>query len=337
MMQLERREAHPDVRSLVLRGRTLERNLVLAPMAGVTSLPFRLIARQAGAALVYTETVSAKGLASRGRKSWALVESSPREQPLAYQLFGRDAEVLGEATRMLAERGAEFIDLNLGCPVKKFIRNGAGAALLRDPPQAGRLVRAMRQALPEGVLSVKMRLGWDATSITAPEVARIAEAEGCDFVSVHGRTRAQQYSGRVDRARIAEVVDAVRIPVLANGDVTDASDALGMLRATGAAGVMIGRGALANPWIFREIVERAEGRVVPPPTPAERARLVERHLAIMLDYLQDAPSTVHVLKKYLCAWVHGMAGAARFRERVNRARDLDGLLAEAGRFFQEAA
>lgn len=315
----------------------LERNLVLAPMAGVTNLPFRLIARQAGAALVFTETVSARGLVSRGAKSWRLVESSPREEPLAYQIFGADPAILGEATRLLAERGARWVDLNLGCPVKKFIKNGAGSALLRDPPRVAPLVAAMRRGLPGGVISVKLRTGWDAQSFTATEVARLAESEGADLVSVHGRSRAQQYRGSVDRAKIAAVVDAVGIPVLANGDVVRPRDALDMLDATGAAGVMIGRGALGNPWLFSQIVELSEGRPVPQPTGDARARLVERHLQLMLEYFEDTRSAVHMLKRYLCAYSTGMPGGSDFRNRISRSADLDLVVRSAEQFFRRAA
>ena len=315
----------------------LERNLVLAPMAGVTNLPFRLIARQAGAALVFTETVSARGLVSRGAKSWRLVESSPGEEPLAYQIFGADPAILGEATRLLAERGARWVDLNLGCPVKKFIKNGAGSALLRDPPRVAPLVAAMRRGLPGGVISVKLRTGWDAQSFTATEVARLAESEGADLVSVHGRSRAQQYRGSVDREKIAAVVDAVRIPVLANGDVVRPRDALDMLDATRAAGVMIGRGALGNPWLFSQIVELSEGRPVPQPTGDARARLVEHHLQLMLEYFEDGRSAVHMLKRYLCAYSTGMPGASDFRNRINRSADLDLVLRSAEQFFRRAA
>ncbi len=337
MMHRNRQEAQPAVRSLTLGPETLERNLVLAPMAGVTNLPFRLIAREAGAALVFTETVSAKGLVNRGARSWRLVESAPAEEPLAYQLFGADPECLAEATRMLSERGARFIDLNLGCPVKKFLKHGAGACLLRDPAQVAPLVRAMRRALPGGVLSVKLRLGWDAQSITAPEVARLAESEGVDFVSVHGRTRAQLYSGQADRAGIGDVVEAVSLPVFANGDVVRADQALDLMRETGAAGVMIGRGAMANPWIFSQIVELAEGRPVPRPSPADRERLVQQHLTLMIDYFRDDRSTVHMLKKYLCAYATGLPGASGFRARINRATELDGLVDDARSFFRAAA
>jgi nifR3 family TIM-barrel protein len=345
MMQSERANAQTRadgparaaVRPLEVGRLRLDRNLVLAPMAGVTNLPFRLIAREAGAALVFTETVSAKGLANGGAKSWRLVESSPHETPLAYQLFGGEAAPLGEATRMLGDRGAVWIDLNLGCPVKKFLRHGAGACLLRDPPALVPLLRTMRRALPEGVLSIKVRLGWDASSITAPEVARIAQGEGVDLVSVHGRTRAQLYSGSADRARIAEVVQAVRIPVLANGDVVQAGDALEMLEQTGAAGVMIGRGALANPWIFAQIQQLALGRSSSRPSAAERATLVERHMELMLGYFTEPHSAVHMLKKYLSAYAAGLRGASEFRDRVNRATELERVVEDARGFFGAAA
>jgi nifR3 family TIM-barrel protein len=326
------------VRPLELRpGTRLARNLILAPMAGVTNLPFRLIAREAGAALVFTETVSARGLTSGGARTWRLVESSPREQPLAYQLFGRDIAALGEATRMLADRGARFVDLNLGCPVKKFIRNGAGSALLREPGHVAKLVRAMRAGLPDGVISVKMRTGWDASSITAPEVARVAEAEGADFVSVHGRTRAQLYRGSASHEHIAAVVAAVRIPVFANGDVVTAEGALETLHRTGAAGVMIGRGAMSNPWIFSQVIEIAEGRPLPRPSREERAELIERHLGLMLGYFSERRSAVHMIKKYLCAYSQGLPGSVAFRDRVNRADELDGLIADGTQFFRQTA
>ncbi|MDH3519378.1 MAG: tRNA-dihydrouridine synthase family protein, partial [Myxococcales bacterium] len=183
--------SEPAIHPIALRLLELENNLVLAPMAGVSNLPFRLIARQAGAALVFSETVSAKGLVMGGAKTRRLLRSSPREAPCAFQLFGSDPAILAEACRRLEGEGAAWIDLNVGCPVKKFIRNGAGSALLCDLPRAARIVRSMREAF-SGTLSVKMRSGWDQHSVNAPEFARIAAGEGAELISVHGRTRAQQ-------------------------------------------------------------------------------------------------------------------------------------------------
>jgi nifR3 family TIM-barrel protein len=318
---------------IALRGVTLANNLVLAPMAGVSNLPFRLISREAGAALVFTETVSAKGLVMGGARTRRLLYSSPREAPVAFQLFGSEPEVLGEAARRLAGEGAAWLDLNVGCPVKKFIRNCAGSALLRDLPRAAAIVRAMRAAFP-GTLSVKMRTGWDADSIVAPELARIVAAEGAELLSVHGRTRAQQYTGRADRDAIRRVVEAVPgTPVLANGDVVTAQDALDMLRDTGAAGVMIGRGAMGNPWIFEQTLALARSGAVRRPSRAERLVTIERHVALMAKAFEDRTALAANLKKYVTAYAKGLPGSAAFRERVLHSGDADAMVALAREFF----
>lgn len=335
MMQLADPISQPTLRPLELGGLRLERGLFLAPMAGVTNLPFRLIARESGAALAYTETVSARGLVERGAGSWRLLRSVPEDAPLVFQLFGSDPGVLGAATELLVEQGARWVDLNLGCPVKKFRKHGAGAWLLREPQRIGPLVGAMRKALPHGVLSVKTRTGWEADSINAPQVARIAEAEGADLIAIHGRTGTQLYRGAVNRAHIAEVVEAVRIPVIANGDIVTPQDAVEMLAETGADGVMIGRGALPNPWIFSQIIELIEGREVPRPSAGERAALVERHLDLMIRVFPEPRSTVHMLKKYLCAYASGLRGASSFRRCIQHSSDLDQLIEDTHRFFRE--
>jgi tRNA-dihydrouridine synthase B len=321
------------IRPIGLRTRTLENNLVLAPMAGVSNLPFRLIAREAGAALVFTETVSAKGLVMRGRKTWRLLQTSPRETPVAFQLFGSDPEVLGEACRRLEGEGAMWIDLNAGCPVKKFIKNRAGSALLRDLRRAAAIVRSMRRGF-SGTLSVKMRSGWDAESINAPEFARIAVDEGAELISVHGRTRAQQYTGLADRDVIRRVVAAVPdAPVLANGDVTRPADVFAMLRATGAAGVMIGRGALGNPWIFEQTLELARHGTLRRPTPEQRLATIERHVALMEDSCENRHQLGAHLKKYVSAYSKGLPGSASFRQAALESGDPDRILELTRRFF----
>lgn len=324
------RAIHP----IRLRLLTLESNLVLAPMAGVSNLPFRLLSREAGAALVFTETVSAKGLVNGGAKTWRLLRHSPREAPVAFQLFGSEPEGLAEACRRLeGEEGAVWIDLNMGCPVKKFIRNCAGSSLLREPARVAAILRAMRAAL-RGTLSVKMRTGWDAESINAPEIARIAVAEGAELVSVHGRTRAQAYTGRADRAVIRRVVEAIPgTPVLANGDVVRAEQVFEMLRETGAAGVMIGRGALGNPWIFEQALVLARGGRAGRPSAQARLATIERHVELMASCFEDRESLAHNLKKYVAAYARGLAGAAEFREAVNRSHDADRLIALTREFF----
>ncbi len=306
-------------------------------MAGVSNLPFRLIAREAGAALCFSETVSAKGLVRGGPKTRRLLASSPREAPVAFQLFGAEPEVLAEACRMLEGEGTEWIDLNVGCPVKKFIRNGAGSALLCDLRRAGAIVGAMRRSFA-GTLSVKMRTGWDADSINAPAFARIAVAEGAELLSVHGRTRAQQYTGRADRAIIRDVVEAVPgTPVLANGDVVAAGDVFEMLRETGAAGVMIGRGAMGNPWIFEQALALARGGAPSQPTPQQRLATVERHVGLMERCFPDRHSLGANLKKYVAAYSKGLSGAAAFRQAALASDDPDAILRLTRDFFSGLA
>jgi len=328
------------IRPIALPRLRLANNLVLAPMAGVSNLPFRLIAREAGAALTFTETVSAKGLVRGGAKTWRLLRTSAREEPVAFQLFGSEPEVFSEACRRLQDEGAVWIDLNVGCPVKKFIRNHAGSALLRDLPRAAAIVRAIRGAF-EGVVSVKMRSGWDADSVVAPEFARIAAAEGAELLSVHGRTRAQQYAGRADRRVIRDVVRAVPdTPVLANGDVTSPAEVFSMLRDTGAAGVMIGRGAMGNPWIFEQTLALARGVEAVRPTPGERLATIERHVGLMEQLFDDRQLLAANLKKYVAAYSKGLRGSAVFRQAALEATDADQLIRLTRDFFdavQEAA
>ena len=321
------------LRPIELRNRRLENNLVLAPMAGVSNLPFRLIAREAGAALVFTETVSAKGLVMGGRRTWRMLRTSPRDAPVAFQLFGSDPEILGEACRRLEGEGVEWIDLNAGCPVKKFIQKSAGSALLCDPRRAAAILRAMRRSF-SGTLSVKMRSGWDSDSINAPEFARIAVAEGAELISVHGRTRAQQYTGRADRDVIRRVVASVPgTPVLANGDVTRPEDVFDMLRETQAAGVMIGRGALGNPWIFEQTLALARHEALRRPTSEQRLATIERHVSLMRDSFEDRHNLVANLKKYVSAYSKGLPGSSAFRQTALESSDLDRILDLTRRFF----
>jgi len=324
------------IRPLSVAGETLANNLVVAPMAGVSNLPFRLIAREAGAGLAFTETVSAKGLVNGGAKSRRLLRTSAREAPVAFQLFGAEPEFLAEACRLVADDGAIWIDLNLGCPVKKFIRNGAGSALLREPERVATIVRAMRAAFA-GVLSVKMRSGWDDASVNAPEVARVAVAEGADLLSVHGRTRTQQYTGHSDRDVIRRVVEAVPgTPVLANGDVTQPADVFDLLRETGAAGVMIGRGAMGNPWIFAETLALAQGSPAERPNHGERWSTVQRHIELMRRCFDDDGALANNLKKYVVAYAKGLPGSARFRREIVETDELDVLLDRTRQFFDGA-
>lgn len=306
----------PSLPECRVRGRRLPSPLVFAPLSGVSNLPARLLAREAGAGLVFTETISARALVEDRPGARRKLTTDPGEGRLAVQLFGGEADLLAEGARRVADAGFDWLDLNLGCPVKKFLRAGAGSALLREPAKLAPLFRALRSAFTETV-SIKIRLGWDAAHIVAPEVARIAAAEGIDLVTVHGRTRAQQYRGRADHAAIADVVAAVPgLPVLANGDVRSPDDAFTLLRHTGAAGVMIGRGAVGNPWIFAQTLALAANTPCPEPSAAHRLDTLERHVAWLAHVIDDADARTAQVRRYVAAYSKGLPGSSRFRENA---------------------
>jgi tRNA-dihydrouridine synthase B len=282
-------------------------DLRLAPMAAVTNPPFRLVARECGAGLLTSEEIDARGLVEGSARTAELARWLPEEHPIALQLLGSDPDALAEAARRLEAAGADRVDLNMGCPVAKIVSKGQGAALMRDPLGAAVVLRTMRKAI--GVpLTIKIRGGWDAHTLNAVEIARIAEGEGVNAITVHPRTRSQQFSGLAPWAVIAAVVDAVAIPVTGNGDVRSAGDARAMVAATGCAAVMIGRGALGAPWIFH-------GEDVPR---EEKARIIRRHCALIETHLPSRTALVQ-RKKHLAWYAHGLPGAARMREDLFRA------------------
>lgn len=276
-------------------------DLRLAPMAGVTNAPFRLIARECGAGLLTSEEIDARALVEGNAKTLTLTRSLPQERPLVMQLLGADAEVLAEAARRLEAAGADGIDLNMGCPVAKIVAKGQGSALMRDPLGAALIFRALRKAVSVPV-TIKIRSGWDERTLNAMEIARVAESEGIAGITVHPRTRAQQFTGRAPWDVIAAVVQAVRVPVVGNGDVRSHEEAAAMTAATGCAAVMIGRGALGAPWIFR-------GSAV---TRDERADVIRRHCALIETHLPERLALVQ-LKKHLAWYAEGRPFAARTR------------------------
>ena len=277
-------------------------------MAGVTNAPFRLVARECGAGRLTSEEIDARALVRDNARTVALTAYLPEERPLAMQLLGEDPDLLAEAARRLEAAGADGIDLNMGCPVAKIVAKGQGAALMRDPLRAAVIFRTLRKAVG-GAFTIKIRGGWDDRTVNAPEIARLAESEGVDGVTVHPRTRSQQYTGRAPWDVIAEVVGAVRIPVVGNGDVRSVDDARAMVAATGCASVMIGRGALGRPWIFR-------GAEVPRDA---RAAIIRRHCALIEAHLPERSALVQ-LKKHLAWYCDGLPFAARSRPAIFAAR-----------------
>lgn len=284
-------------------------DLRLAPMAGVTNAPFRLVARECGAGLLTSEEIDARGLVEDSAYTRELARYLPEEHPIAFQLLGGDPEVLAEAARRLEASGADGVDLNMGCPVAKIVAKGHGASLMRDPLRAAVIFRTLRKAV-RVPFTIKIRGGWDDTTINAPEIAEIAEAEGADGITVHPRTRSQQYTGRAPWDIIAAVVAAVRVPVVGNGDVQSHAEAAAMARATGCAAVMIGRGALGAPWIFRDQNVTRD----------EKARAIRRHCELIEAHLPERIALVQ-LKKHLAWYSDGLPFSARTRPALFQARD----------------
>ena len=276
-------------------------DLRLAPMAGVTNAPFRLVCREAGAGVLTSEEIDARALVMGNGKTDTLTRALPEERPLVMQLLGNDPDILAEAARRLEAAGADGIDLNMGCPVAKIVAKGQGSALMRDPLGAAVIFRTLRKAVSVP-FTIKIRGGWDERALNAVEIARIAEAEGVDGITVHPRTRSQHFTGRAPWDVIAGVVTAVRVPVTGNGDVRSLHDAGAMVAATGCSAVMIGRGALGRPWVFR-------GREV---TREERAAVIRRHCALIEAHLPARVALVQ-LKKHLAWYSEGRPNAARTR------------------------
>ncbi len=303
--------------------------VMLAPMAGVTDMPFRILCHEMGCDTTFTEMVSAKGLHYGNERTAGLLATSPVERPCGVQIFGKDPEIMADMARHIERRHAgeiALIDINMGCPAHKIVGNGEGSALMRDMPLAARIIEAVSRAVSLPV-TVKFRKGWDDTCVNAVAFARMAEQSGAAAVSVHGRTRAQGYSGRADWGIIGEVKAALNISVIGNGDVYSAADALALRALTGCDGVLIARGAQGNPWIFRECKAALRGETCPPPTLVERVEMAIRHA-----HMQQAYKGVHgvvEMRKHVAWYARGVPHAAWLRTRVNACsslEELEGLL-----------
>ena len=297
---------------------------ILAPMAGVTDLPFRLLCKEQGAGLLCMEMISAKAIQYKNKNTKALMEIHPEEEPVSLQLFGSDPDVISEIAKEVEELPFAILDINMGCPVPKIVRNGEGSALMNQPKLVHEIVSKTVKAIKKPV-TVKIRKGFNDESINAVEIAKIIEDAGAAAVAVHGRTREQYYSGKADWEIIRKVKEAVSIPVIGNGDVTSGESALSMMRQTGCDGVMIGRGAQGNPWIFSELVEYEKTGIMPKrPSNAELKEMMLRHARLQMKYKGEFLG-IREMRKHVAWYTTGLPNSAKLRGEINAVESYEEL------------
>ena len=302
----------------------LENNVILAPMAGVTDMPYRILCREQGAGLVCMEMVSAKAIYYNNKNTDSLMEIHPDEVPASLQLFGSDPQILAEMAKRIEERPFSILDLNMGCPVPKVVNNGEGSALMKDPKLVREIVTAMAKAIDKPV-TVKIRKGFDEDHVNAVEIAKIIEDSGAAAIAVHGRTRQQFYSGKADWEIIRKVKEAVSIPVIGNGDVFTPQDAKRLVEETGCDGIMVARGAKGNPWIFREVKAALSGQPIPErPTEEEVISMLLRHAQLSVQYKGEKMG-IREMRKHTAWYTTGMHGSSTLRNKVNQVETFDAL------------
>ena len=303
---------------------TLRNNLILAPMAGVTDLPFRLLCKEQGAGLLCMEMVSAKAILYKNRNTEELMAIDPRENPVSLQLFGSDPDIMAEIAHQIEERPFDILDINMGCPVPKIVNNGEGSALMKNPDLAGCIIEKVVSAVKKPV-TVKIRKGFDDDHVNAVEMAKIAESAGAAAVAVHGRTREQYYSGKADWDIIRQVKEAVTIPVIGNGDLLTAEDVIAMGEQTGCDGFMIARGAQGNPWIFKQILHYFEtGEKLPRPPLQEVVDMILRHARMMLEFKGEYTG-IREIRKHAAWYTAGYPGSAKLRVAINEVESYEEL------------
>ena len=316
------------MKSLKIGNVELENRYILGPMAGVTDLPFRLLCREQGAGLLCMEMVSAKAIYYNNRNTESLLEIHPDEKPVSLQLFGSDPKIMSEMAKRIEERPFAILDINMGCPVPKVVKNGEGSALMKEPKLVYDIVSSIVKAIEKPV-TVKIRKGFDDEHVNAVEIAKIIEEAGASAVAVHGRTREQYYSGKADWDIIRQVKEAVSVPVIGSGDVTSPQKAEEMVRMTGCDGIMIARGAQGNPWIFSELISYEEmGQVPPRPDKDELRRMLLRHARLQLEYKGEYCG-IREMRKHVSWYTKGVANAARLRDQINQVEtygELENLL-----------
>lgn len=311
-------------------------NVFLAPMAGVTDMAFRMICSELGAGLVYSEMISSKGLYYEDKKTYELMKIDENERPIALQIFGHEPDIMAHVVSSILNKqeDIDIIDINMGCPAPKIVKNGDGSALLKEPKLVRQIVRAVVKVSDKPV-TVKIRMGWDEKSINAVEIAKIIEDEGAALVVVHGRTREQFYSGEANWDIIREVKRNVSIPVIGNGDIFTPEDAKRMIDYTGCDGVMIGRGSQGNPWIFKRIVALIEnGEEIPPPTNREKIDMAIRHFKLLID-LKGEKVAVREMRKHIGWYIKGMSKAADMRRRINTINDKEEIIYELNKYLEK--
>ena len=301
-----------------------ENPVVAAPMAGVSDRPSRLIAREYGCGLIYTEMISAKALTYRNQKTYLLMNMKGEQQPVSMQIFGSEPDVMAEGARIMQACGAQIIDINMGCPVPKVVNNGEGSALMRNPELAAEIVSAMVKAVDVPV-TVKFRKGWDDASVNAVEFARRMEAAGASAIAVHGRTRMQYYSGKADWNIIGQVKEAVTVPVIGNGDIFAPEDGKAMLEQTNCDGIMLGRGALGRPWLYRQMIEYLRtGGYEGEPTLEQRRQVITHHAQLICEEKGERVA-MKEMRKHIAWYYKGLPGAARMRDAINTVATMEDL------------